>query len=72
MKVWSLLNDNGVVILALNDVKIGNDIHRIVQPMHDVMDSLPNSKYIGTWGFKKYKTQYNYQPLFCWRKSIIR
>jgi len=71
-KVWSLLNDNGVVILALNDVKIGNDIHRIVQPMHDVMDSLPNSKYIGTWGFKKYKTQYNYQPLFCWRKSIIR
>ena len=44
---------NGVVILALNDVLIDGSTIRIVQPMHDIMDSLPNSEYIGTLVLKK-------------------
>jgi hypothetical protein len=69
-KVWALMNFNGVVVLALNDVIIDGVEVRLVQPMHDIMDSFQDSKYIGTYGFKKMKSQKNYQPLFCWKKQI--
>lgn len=70
-KVWDLMAVKGVVILALNDVNINGKVIRLVQPMHDIMDSLYGSKYIGTYGFKKMKGQKNYQPLFCWRKIKV-
>jgi hypothetical protein len=75
--VWRHLNTKGTFAVMLNDPWIRNadmtgyEPLRICQSLHEIVDALPGSEYVGTWGFKADEDKTSFQPLFVWTKNQI-
>lgn len=76
-KAWRHLKPEGVMAVMYNDTWVRDRETntyiplRLARYLHDTMDAIMDSEFVGTWGFKADKDKTSFQPMFIWKKKKI-
>lgn len=78
--VWEHLENGGVMVINISDVYSGHRVNKICDAMNDFISTLPNSSYMGCYGYQMQKRPNSgalkdkegvfAEPMWIWSKTL--
>jgi len=77
-KAWTKLKEGGTMVINISDVYSNHRINNICDPMNDFIATLPNSEYVGGYGYQMAKRPNSKttnkdgvfgEPMWVWKKQ---
>jgi 16S rRNA G966 N2-methylase RsmD len=66
-KIWSHLNDNGYLVIDINDTKVDNEVVNFTEKINLFIKQLTDAKYIGVLRYR-FTSQKETNPIWVWQK----